>query len=74
MTERFLRLVNAHPEFQPFLEQGLSKAILAVEGRSEKSIFETPKTVSWERVASKLPNIYYDLIEVVENEKRRFSE
>ena len=74
MTERFLRLVNSYPEFQSFLKQGLAEAILAVEGRSEKSVFETPKTVSWERVASKLPHIYYDLIEVVENEKRRFSE
>jgi glucosyl-3-phosphoglycerate synthase len=74
MTERFLRLVNSYPEFQPFLEQGLAEAILAVEGRSEQSVFETPKTVSWERVSNKLPHIYYDLIEVVENEKRRFSE
>jgi glucosyl-3-phosphoglycerate synthase len=73
MTERFLRLVNSYPEFQPFLEQGLAEAILAVEGRSEQSVFETPKTVSWERVANKLPRIYYDLIEAVENEKRRFS-
>jgi glucosyl-3-phosphoglycerate synthase len=74
MTERLLRLVNSYPEFQPFLKQGLAEAILAVEGKSEKSVFETPKTVSWERVASKLPQIYYDLIEAVENEKRRFSE
>ncbi len=74
MTEKFLRLVNSYPEFKPFLQQGLAEAILAVEGRSEKSVFETPKTVSWERVASKLPQIFYDLIEAVENEKRRFSE
>jgi glucosyl-3-phosphoglycerate synthase len=69
MTERFLRLVNTYPEFQPFLEQGLAEAILSVEGQSEQSVFETPKTVSWERVASKLPQIFYDLIEVVEAPK-----
>ena len=73
MTERFLRLVNSHPEFKPFLENGLAGAILSVEGKAQQSIFETPKTVSWERVSNKLPRIFYDLIEAVEHEKRRFS-
>lgn len=73
MTERFLRFVNSHPEFKPFLENGLAEAILSVESKTEQSVFETPTTVSWERVSNKLPRIFYDLIEVVENEKRRFS-
>jgi glucosyl-3-phosphoglycerate synthase len=73
MTERFLRFVNTHQEFKPFLENGLADAILAVEKKREESVFETPKTVSWERVSNKLPRIFYDLIEAVEDEKRRFS-
>jgi glucosyl-3-phosphoglycerate synthase len=73
MTERFLRFVNSHPEFKPFLENGLAGAILEVERKTQGAMFEMPQTVSWERVSNKLPRIFYDLIEVVEEEKRRFS-
>jgi glucosyl-3-phosphoglycerate synthase len=74
ITERFLRFVNSHSEFRPFLEKGLAEAILEVERNTRASIFEMPQTVSWERVSNKLPRIFYDLIEVVEEEKRRFSQ
>ena len=70
MTEQFLRFINSHPEFKPFLENGLAEAVLSVEARSQQGIFEFPQTVSWERVYSKLPRIYYDLIDAVEQEKR----
>lgn len=73
ITERFLRFVNSHPEFKSFLEKGLAEAILNVERKTEHRVFEMPQTVSWERVSNKLPRIFYDLIEVVEDEKRRFS-
>jgi len=73
MTEKFLRYVNTYPEFKPFLEKGLADALLSVEGKSQQSLFETPQTVSWERVSNKLPRIFYDLIEVVEAEKQRFA-
>jgi glucosyl-3-phosphoglycerate synthase len=73
MTERFLRFVHTHSEFGPFLDQGLAKAILSVEDKTQESIFETPQTVSWERVSNKLPRIFYDLIEAVEDEKRRLA-
>jgi len=73
MTEKFLRFVNTHSEFKPFLKQGLAEAILEVERKSQKSIFEMPQTVSWERVENKIPRIYFDLIDAVEEEKRRFS-
>ncbi len=73
MTEKFLRFVNTHPEFKPFIENGLAQTILEVERKTEQGVFETPQTVSWERVSNKLPRIFYDLIEVVESEKRRFS-
>lgn len=73
MTERFLRFVTTNEEFKPFLDQGLTQAILAVERRTERGVFEMPQTVSWERVSNKLPSIFYDLIDVLEEEKRRFS-
>ncbi|MCD6295086.1 MAG: hypothetical protein J7M20_09265 [Deltaproteobacteria bacterium] len=73
MTEKFLRFVNSHEEFGEFLKNGLAQTILQVEQKTEKHLFETPQTVSWERVNNKLPTIFYDLIEVVESEKRRFS-
>ncbi len=73
MTEKFLRFVNSHEEFGEFLKNGLAQTILQVEQKTEKHLFETPQTVSWERVSNKLPTIFYDLIEVVESEKRRFS-
>ncbi|MBW1781463.1 MAG: hypothetical protein JRL30_12080 [Deltaproteobacteria bacterium] len=73
MTEKFLRFINTHPEFKPYIEDGLAQTILEVEQKTEQGVFETPQTVSWERVSNKLPRIFYDLIEVVEMEKRRFS-
>ncbi len=73
ISERFLRFVNSYPEFKPYLDKGLAETILSVERKAEQSVFEMPQTVSWERVANKLPQIYYDLIEAVEVEKRRFS-
>jgi glucosyl-3-phosphoglycerate synthase len=73
LTERFLRFVSSHSEFKPFLETGLGEAILAVERKTRDTVFEVPQTVSWERVTNKLPRIFYDLVEVVEEEKRRFS-
>jgi glucosyl-3-phosphoglycerate synthase len=73
MSEKFLRFVNSYPEFKPFLDSGLGEVILKVERSAAQKVFEMPQTVSWERVGNKLPQIYYDLIEVVEDEKRRFS-
>lgn len=73
MTEKFLRFVHSHPEFEPYLKNGLAQTILNVEHKTEQLLFETPQTVSWERVSNKLPQIFYDLIEVVEREKRRYT-
>ena len=73
ITERFLRFINSHSEFKPFLEMGLAETVLSIEAKTQQKIFEFPQTVSWDRVYNKLPRIYYDLIDVVEQEKRRFS-
>lgn len=73
LTEKFLRFVHAFPEFKPFLDQGLADTIVGIEKKVEKTVFEMPQTVSWERVSNKLPDIFYDLIDVVEQEKKRFA-
>ena len=73
LTERFLRLIHTFPEFKPFLEHGLAEAVINVEKKTTRMVFEMPQTVSWERVSNKLPKIFYDLIEVVEQEKKRFA-
>ncbi len=73
MTERLLRFIHSYEEFKPFIEQGLVDAIFKAEAKSKEKVFQMPQTVSWERVSNKLPRIFYDLIDVVESEKRRFS-
>jgi glucosyl-3-phosphoglycerate synthase len=73
LTEKFLRLVHTFPEFKPFLDNGLAEAIVKVEKKTAQTVFEIPQTVSWERVSNKLPRIFYDLIDVVEQEKKRFA-
>jgi glucosyl-3-phosphoglycerate synthase len=73
MIEKFLRFVNSHQEFKPYLEKGLAETILTVEKNTRENIFEMPQTVSWERVSNKLPRIYYDLIDALEEDKRRFA-
>jgi glucosyl-3-phosphoglycerate synthase len=35
-------------------------------------LFETPHTVSWDRVNMRLPGLMYELIDVIEKEKKRY--
>jgi len=44
-----------------------------VENKIKRSFFETPQTVSWERITKKLPNIFKDLNEAIRQEKNRLS-
>ncbi|GAG21364.1 unnamed protein product, partial [marine sediment metagenome] len=37
-TERFLRLINSHPEFKPFLENGLAEAIMKIEHKTKNTV------------------------------------
>ena len=70
VAERFSAFTTSHEEFQPFIENGLIQAIMQCEKRMRDRLFETPQTVSWERVIRKLPNIQYEIIDVVENSKK----
>jgi len=73
ITGRFMRVIHTYPEFKPHLDAGLADTILSVENKIKRSFFETPQTVSWERITKKLPNIFKDLNEVIRQEKNRFS-
>jgi glucosyl-3-phosphoglycerate synthase len=62
-TEKLLRLATTYPQFKPYLDTGLTEAILSVESEVKEKVFETPHTASWERVCHKLPNIQDILLE-----------
>lgn len=73
MTGRFLRVIHTYPEFQPYIKAGLAETIVAVENQMKRAIFETPQTVSWERVCDKLPDIFKELKKAVNKETKRFA-
>jgi glucosyl-3-phosphoglycerate synthase len=74
LVDRFSTFVGTHEAFDPFVASGLLKAIAGTAEKSRDQLFETPQTVSWERVLRKMPNILYDIIDVVEKEKMLFVE
>jgi glucosyl-3-phosphoglycerate synthase len=72
LSDRFLTFVTANEEFKPFMEKGLALAIDKAGLKMRDQLYETPQTVSWDRVAMKLPEIMYELVDVIEEEKKRF--
>jgi glucosyl-3-phosphoglycerate synthase len=70
MVDRFSSFLSSHKSFEPYLASGLLTEIAKVARQNREEIFETPQTVSWERVERKLPGIFYDIIDVVEQEKK----
>ena len=72
LTDRFLSFVVANEEFKSFLDAGLTTAIGQAGLKMRDQLYETPHTVSWDRVNMKLPRIMYDLIDVIEEEKQRY--
>ncbi|MGC9325050.1 MAG: hypothetical protein ACP5G0_09930 [Desulfomonilia bacterium] len=72
VVNRFTSYVTAHDEFKPFIEKGLLNMIERTGETIRSDIYETPKTVSWDRVLRKLPNIMNEIVDVVEGEKKIF--
>jgi glucosyl-3-phosphoglycerate synthase len=72
LVDRFSTFVGSHEAFEPYLATGLLQAISATAEKSREQLFETPQTVSWERVQRKIPNILYEIIDVVEKEKKLY--
>ena len=54
------------------MESGLARAIDQVGLKVRDQLYETPQTVSWDRVNMKLPEIMYEIVDVIEEEKKRF--
>jgi glucosyl-3-phosphoglycerate synthase len=69
LAERFSAFVGSHEAFESYIASGLLKVISATAQENRAQLFQTPHTVSWERVERKLPDIMYDIIDVVEKEK-----
>ncbi|MBT8406414.1 MAG: hypothetical protein KJP05_03070 [Deltaproteobacteria bacterium] len=72
LTDRFLSFVTANEEFTPFIESGLAQAIGKAGHKMRDQLYETPQTVSWDRVSMRLPEIMYELVDVIEQEKQRY--
>lgn len=72
LADRFSAFLGHHEAFQPYLASGLLQVIQRCAQESRDQIFETPQTVSWERVTRKMPQIVYEIINVLEDEKQRY--
>jgi len=72
LVDRFSTFVGSHEAFEPFVASGLLQAITKTAQKSRDQLFETPQTVSWERVIRKMPDIIYDIIDVLEREKKLY--
>lgn len=72
IVNRLSSYVNAHDEFKPFIDNGLLQVIEQTARNIRSELYETPKTVSWERVTRKLPEIINEIIDVVESEKNLY--
>ena len=73
LTERFLRLLSSDDRFDKYLNEGLDKDLIAYERANQNQVFETPHTVSWDRILMKLPRILYDISDVIEKEKALYA-
>ncbi len=74
LVDRFSTFVGSDKAFEPYLASGLLQTIAQTAQKAQIKLFETPQTVSWERVVRKIPGIFYDIIDVVEQEKKLYVE
>lgn len=72
LVDRFSTFVASHEAFKPYLVSGLLQTLNQNAQEIRDQLFETPQTVSWERIMRKLPNILYEIIDVVEHEKQLY--
>jgi glucosyl-3-phosphoglycerate synthase len=69
LENRFSLFVSEHDAFKPFIEEGLLGIIEKMGEKLRTDLYETPKTVSWDRVMRKLPTIINEIVDVVEEGK-----
>jgi len=74
LLDRFSHFVTSHEAFAPFIASGLLQTISETALKTGNQLFEPPHTVSWERVQRKLPNIFFEIIDVIEHEKRKYGQ
>ena len=61
------------PRFPPVQPEELEGLDIKVEGEIQDQLYETPHTVSWERILMKLPRFIPDILNVLEEEKKIYS-
>ncbi|MEJ5349098.1 MAG: hypothetical protein WHS46_10490 [Desulfosoma sp.] len=74
LADRFVSFVGSQPAFQPYVASGLIQTIHECAQNARTQLFETPQTMSWDRVLRKIPGIIYDIINVVEDEKQKYAD
>ncbi len=72
LADQFLRFTSANPEFKPYNDMGLQQTILEVAEKIRKLPSIHAETPSWERVQEKCPDIILRIIDVIEEEKKRW--
>ncbi len=72
IVDRFSAFLGSHKAFEPYLASGLLQTIAQTAEQTRDELFETPQTVSWERVERKVPGIFFDIINVMEKEKNLY--
>ena len=72
LADKFLRFTSSNPEFKPFNDQGLQQTILEVAEKTRRLPSVHAETPSWERVQEKCPDIVLRIIDVIEEEKKRW--
>lgn len=70
LADRFSAFLSSDKAFEPYIASGLLHDIGNVAQKNQHELFQTPQTVSWERVERKLPKIFYDIIDAVEQDKK----
>jgi glucosyl-3-phosphoglycerate synthase len=68
VVDRFSTFVGSHKAFEPYL----AESHRANRSKGSNQAFETPQTVPWERAARRLSKIFFDIIDVVAQKKKRY--
>lgn len=72
LADMMLRFTASHPEFKPYVDQGLQQTILNLEERLKEESLNVRHLPSWERILWKLPELSSSIVDALEEDKQRF--
>lgn len=70
ISQRFLRYTGMNPEFEKFNNMGLHQAIMETEKRLKQEYRVGRNLPSWERIEEKIPDIRYQIIDIIEASRK----